>query len=141
MAGTRRQRYVDIGPGAAALAVFFQHSGVGRVVIVLVHRHGQHGRIVEKGVLLAVAVVHVPIDDGDARHLVFALGALRGQHIVGEHAEAARQILFGMVAGRAHQAVGVVHRSGGQGIQRRQAAAGRQSRNFKTAGPDGHPAE
>ncbi len=88
VAAARRERHVDRVAGALALADLVDVARA-RVERVLVRRHVEHVRVAQEHLLRAVAVVHVPVDHGDA--LEAARARVRGGdgHVV-EQAEAHR---------------------------------------------------
>jgi hypothetical protein len=69
---------------------------------VLVHRHEQHRRIGHEGGLRPVAVVDVPIDDGDPADPARSRVRCRGRDIV-EQAESHAAVRGRVVAGWAHE--------------------------------------
>ena len=72
--GAGRQRQVDrVALGAGAAGVLGEAGAGEEVAAALVHRDGEHPRVVPEGALDAVAVVHVDVDVGDP------LGALLEQ--------------------------------------------------------------
>ena len=73
----------------------------------LVGRAEQHRGIGPEDVLAAVAVVHVPIDDGDAVYAVHRPGMAGGHRSVVEQAEAHGAGALGMVSRRPHGREGV----------------------------------
>ena len=102
-----RQRRVD--DVADAGLVLGAGAGIERH---LVGRAVEHARIVPEDVLRAVAVVHVPVDDGDALGAMRLLRMAGGDGGVVEQAEAHGRRLLGMVAGRARRHEDVVGAAG-----------------------------
>ena len=120
-----RQRNVDVVALAVALAVFFHEAAVRRVELALVHRDHQRLRIVVEGLLRAVAVVHVPVQEGDTAEAEIPAQPLCRDDAVAEDAEPAAEIRFRMVARRAVQHIGVVDATVHDRPPRGDAAAGR----------------
>ena len=83
-------------------------------------------RVVVEDLVRAVPVVDIPIDDRDPREAVRALGVARGDGDVVEDAEAHPAIGRGMMAGWAHQRVGVLDRPRQGRIDRRDRPARRE---------------
>ena len=100
--GAGRQRNVE----NVACAGFGGCAGAG-VERPLVSGGVEDGRVVPKGGLGAVAVMDVPIDDGDTLRAVRALRVAGGDGDGGEEAETHRPVGLGVVAGRADRAEGV----------------------------------
>ena len=67
-----------------------------RVVVLLVHREGEHARVALEDEGGAVAVVHVEIDDGGALDAPFLQHANRDRHVV-QRTEAFAVIRKGVV--------------------------------------------
>jgi len=95
-----RQGQVDVGAISLAFAALGQHADVEGVEAVLMQRDREHLRIVIEGLLGAVAVMDVPIDDGDAAVSVAGERMAGGQRDIGEEAEAARAVALGMMPRR-----------------------------------------
>ena len=101
-----------LAPSPGALAALTELTGPPWEPAVLVDRDRQHVGIgVERG-LRAVAVVDVPVDDRDPSDVVRGDRVHRGERDVGEDAETHRPIGLGVMAGRAHERVGVRHGAG-----------------------------
>src|SRR6186713_3371274 len=95
------------------------------IVVILVHRHSQHGRVLQERMLLTVPMVYVPIDDRHALAAMDELGPLSNQYVVGEHTEAACHVLLGMVARRSNEAVDILDLPFHHRIETLEGAAGR----------------
>ncbi len=85
----------------------------------------QHARIIPEDVLRAIAVMHIPIDDGDALRAVGALGMARGDGNIVEKTEAHGPVLLGMVAGWSHGDKGILGLAAHHGIHRAHRTAER----------------
>ena len=96
----------------------------------------KHGRIGVEDVLRAVAVVDVPIGDGDALHSVFALRIAGRDRDVVEQAEAHAAMGRGVMAGRTHDAECVLRFALHDEIDGIQAGSGGVQGDFERAGPD-----
>ena len=102
-----RQRQVEIVAGARAdpgLVAEAGEIGIGEARMA-VDRDGEHVGAGVEDLLLAVAVVIVDVEDGDA---AVAREQVGGDRRVVEIAEAAEGARLGVVAGRAHQSVSEV---------------------------------
>ena len=102
-----RERDVDRAAGAGALAALGQGAGVRREDVVLVDRDRQHVGLRVERRLRPVAVVDVPVDDGDALHAAHGAGMGGRDGEVAEDAEAHAAGGDGVVPGRADERVGV----------------------------------
>ena len=89
-----------------------------------------------EGVLGAVAVVDVPVDDQDALDAVGSLGVAGGDDDVVEDAEAHAEVGDGMVAGRADVGEDPRRPAGDGGIDRGHAGAGGQQGDLVRVGRD-----
>src|SRR5262249_52284614 len=131
-AGTRARRegQVDVRAPAVALAGLLDRTGPGRVAVGLVQGDRQYGRIVVEGQLRAVAVVGIPVDDGDAFEAVRLPGMERSEGRIPE--DAAPHPLVGerVVSRRADQRVGVVVLTPQDDVDRRQASTRRKKRDL-----------
>ena len=125
---TRRQGEVHGGARACARAGFVPAAGA-RIERPLVRAEKEHRRIGVEDVLRAVAVVHVPIHDQDARYAVFALRVARGEGHVIEEAEAHAAASAGVVSRRPHGAERVLHVAGHHRVDGVQHAACGQCRD------------
>ena len=102
-----RQRQVQIVAGArpdSGLVAKAGEIGIGEARMT-VDRHGEHVRARIEDLLLAVAVVIVDVEDGDA---TVARQQIGGDGAVVEIAEAAEGARLGVMARRAHQRVSEV---------------------------------
>ena len=136
-AGSRsgRQRNVERravpAPGPPVLGEQARACGVEAV---LMERDREHGGVVPEDGLRAVAVVDVPVDDGDAPDATRRLRVADADGDVREEAEAHPEVGQRVVAGRADERVGVVDRAvehrvdRGDRAARRRAARSRRSR-------------
>mmetsp|Transcript_33317 Transcript_33317/g.108960 ORF Transcript_33317/g.108960 Transcript_33317/m.108960 type:complete len:339 (+) Transcript_33317:292-1308(+) len=106
-AGARGQRAVYDASVAARAPGGGACPGVARR---LVARGVQHVRVGPGACGVAVPVVHVKIEDGDALHVVRDARVCDANHDVVEHAEAHRPLWLGVVAGRPH------HHKGAPGL-------------------------
>jgi hypothetical protein len=80
-----------------------------RIPGILVHGEEEDGRVVVKDSLRAVAMMNVPIDDGDALYLTVAsLRVARGDGDVIEETEAHSALTRSVVSGRTHWDEGVL---------------------------------
>ena len=122
---------------AAADAGFGFEAGAGVTATgVLVEADVEHIVAVFEGVLGAVAVVDVKIDDGDAGEVVAADEMLGGDGDVVENAEPHGLIALGMVAGGADGAKGAIHRAGHGRITGGEDSADGQAGDVVAAGAD-----
>ena len=136
-AGARRQRNVEVVAGAGAGAVLLDPAGVQRKEPILMDRHGEHRRVLVEGLLRAVAVMHVPIDRGDAPEPVRRARMQGGDRDIAEQAEAQSAVALGMVAGRADQRVGVAHLALDHRIHGRDGAARGEAGDLEAALAEG----
>ncbi len=137
VAGARRERNVDAVAGARALAGVLDQPRAGREEPVLVQGDRQHAGVVVEGVLGAVAVVDVPVDDRDPLEAVDGAHVLDRDRDVGEDAEAAAFVALGVVAGRPVQRVGVVDVAVPDRLDRLDHAARRERADAVAAGAEG----
>ena len=100
-------------------------GGTGaRIERHLVGRAIEDRRIVPDDRLRAVAVVDVPVDDGDPLGAVVALRLARGDGRIVEQAEAHRTVGLGMMARRPDGAEGVGHAAGHHLVDRQAGGGG-----------------
>src|SRR3954454_428522 len=111
-------------------------AGIRRIVVVLVHRNGQHRRIFQERMLLTVTEGHIPINDGDTLAAIHQLCTLSHQYVVGEHTESTRPVLLGMMARWPDQAVDISDLPFHHGVEAFQGAAGRQQGYLVAASAD-----
>ena len=104
-AGAGRQRRVDDVAGAGL--VLGAGAGIERH---LVGRAVEHRRVVPEDVLGAVAVMDVPVDDGDPLGAVLLLRMAGGDRGIVEQAKTHRGRALGVVAGRPRRDEDVVGR-------------------------------
>src|SRR6185312_1806497 len=97
----------------------------------------QDARVVVEGVLGAVAVVDVPVDDRDPLEAVDGAHVLDRDRDVGEDAEAAPFVALGVVAGRPVQRVGVVDVAVPDRLDRLDHPARRERADAVAAGAEG----
>ena len=105
----RGKRHVDGGAEAAAAAGVVGEAGA-RVLRPLVRRGVEDVRLLVEDGLGAVAVVHVPVEDGDA--LAGGVQHRGGDGDVVDEAEAHGAVARGVMAGRAHEGGAVVELTG-----------------------------
>ena len=96
-------------------------------------RHRQHGGVLPEHGLCAVAVVHVPVHDGDPTHAARPLRMSDPDSHVREEAEAHAEVGERMVAGRTHQGIRVVDDAVEHGVDRRDRSAGREGGDLEGA--------
>ena len=120
-------------PTAAGPPVSSQQARPGRVETVLVERDREHGRVVPEHGLCAVAVVNVPVDDGDASYAPRGLRMADPDGHVREDAEAHPEIGKRVVTGRAHERVGVLDGALENRVDRGDRAAGRELGDLERA--------
>ena len=105
------QRNVDVETGAFSLAdeivIGFPQMRPGVSVFVSVNGKVKHSRIVVKGILGPVSVVHVPVDDENALNAQIVDRVLRGENGVVEITKTAEVRLHGVVSGGSDQCEGV----------------------------------
>ena len=100
----------------------------------LVDRGVEHAGILPEDVLRAVAVMHVPVDDGDA------FGPMRCLRVAGrdrgmvEEAEAHGALALGMVPGRAHRDEGIARLAGHHLVHRGDSSADAAQCRFDRTG-------
>eukprot|EP00193_Tetraselmis_chui_P010882 CAMPEP_0177786792 /NCGR_PEP_ID=MMETSP0491_2-20121128/21119_1 /TAXON_ID=63592 /ORGANISM="Tetraselmis chuii, Strain PLY429" /LENGTH=191 /DNA_ID=CAMNT_0019308041 /DNA_START=108 /DNA_END=683 /DNA_ORIENTATION=+ len=128
-----RQRYVYMEPLPCARAVLRQRAAMVGVQSVLVHRDRQNAVVLVKGLLRAVAVVHIVVDDRDSRQTANLPRVHGRQHNIVEDAEPPAAVPLRVVPGRTAQHVGIVHLPAQHSVYRGYAAAHRQHRNLKAA--------
>ena len=95
------EREVHGRAGASSVSHFRRRSGA-RVVRELVRRHVEHVGIRIEDPLRAVAMMHVEVDDGDARQAL-RTGVGRRDGDVVEQTKAHRAIALGVMARRTHE--------------------------------------
>ena len=114
---------------APAYFPVFARGARPRIVGILVGAHVEHGRVGLEGVLGAVAVVHVPVEDEDLVQSVLALQvSSRDRHVV-EEAEAQRDVALRVVAGRPAEREAVVDLGARHAVGQRERAARREQRD------------
>ena len=124
-AGAGRQRRVDDVAGAGL--VLGAGAGIERH---LVGRAVEHRRIVPEDVLRAVAVMDVPVDDGDALGAMLLLRMAGGDRGIVEQAKAHRGRALGMVAGRPRRDEDIVGRARIDVVDRGVGGADRRQRRL-----------
>ena len=97
----------------------------------------EHARIFLEAVLRAVAVMHVPVENGDVEP-VRVLQIARQDGDVVEQAEAHGRAAFGMVPGRAQECKAVVDVARDQGIGEREGCTGCEQCDIGGCARDGH---
>ena len=137
MPGPRMQWDVQVIPLACPAAVFVDRTGIGGVIMVLMHRDRQRRRVIVIDALRPVAVMDVPIDKGHAPDAEFAPQRLDRDGAIGQQTESAPAIGFGVMPRRAVQDIGIVDLAPHHGAARCQAAACRQCRDLVPAGAEG----
>ena len=96
-------------------------------------RDRERVRVVDERALGAVAVVDVPVDDGDPADAELVAGLHHRQREVGEQAVAAAPVALRVVARRTHQRVGVVDLAGDDRAHRGRRTAGREQGDLPRA--------
>jgi len=104
------------------------------IVGVLVSREVEHGRALVKGILGAVAVVHVKIHNENTLQASLGQGVVSGDGHVVEQAEAHPPAGQGVVARRTHQSEPVVHRTVQYRLDQVHESPRRHERRFVGAG-------
>jgi hypothetical protein len=82
-------------------------------------------------------VVHVPVDDGHARETARLARVFHRDRHVREHAESHAEVGLRVVAGRAHERVGVAHAAVEHGVRGRERAARGEQRDLEAARAEG----
>ena len=98
-----------------------------RVVRVLVRGDVQHVGVRLEDVLRAVAVVQVPVDDGDPANTAGPQECGRHRHVV-EEAEAHRAVALGVMAGRPDEREAALHLAAEDRLAAREEAPGGEPR-------------
>ena len=116
-------------PGASGALKTLPTPRLGRGTRAGIERHLvgrgiEDGRVGPDDGLGAVAVVDVPVDDGDAAGAVGALGVAGGDDGVVEEAEAHGPVGLGVVTRRAHGAERVRDEAGHHRVDREHCGAG-----------------
>lgn len=143
VAGPERELDVDVEALALAPADLrrLARLRVGRAPGAVPHVEGDRQHIVAlvEALLCAVAVVDVPIDDGDALEASVP-GKLGSERAVVEEAVAVCLGGLGVVPGRPHQREGDLALAGKDGLGRSERRPGRgESRPPRALGDDGRP--
>ena len=103
-------------------AAYLRDEARARKEGCLVHRGVKHRRIVPKDVLRAVAVVHVPVNNGDALRSAQARLICRDGGVV-EKAKAHRPVARGVMPGWAYERESKVRRTRHEFVDHRHRAA------------------
>ena len=135
-AAARRQRDVAVEALARAAPAIRRVAGVQRVVAILVQRHRQHVVAVVENRLGPVAVMHVPVDDGDALGQPCGLHGFDGDGDIGQQAETVGPVGQAVVPRRTRQGIGVADVALQHVGQRRLGQPGRQRRDLEPAGAE-----
>src|SRR5581483_1725763 len=101
----RGHRDVDVEALADASSPLRERAAVARVQAVLVDRYEQNRRVFVEDRLRPVAVVDVPVDDGDLLETVVLLRVTRRDRDVVEEAEAHREVRRRVVPGRPDEGI------------------------------------
>ena len=136
-AGTRRQRHVDAETLSGAFAALMHMPRIRREAVVLMHRDGQRARIGPERALGAVAVVDVPVDEGDALKAIARECVETGDRRIAEDAETHTHVGHRVMPGRTHQRVGIVDLPGHDRLECCQHTASREHRDLVAAAPHG----
>jgi len=146
VARPRRERDVHVVPLARARAVFLDLARLGVSVgiprpVVVVDADGEHVRAVVEDRLGAVAVVDVPVDDGDAVDGPVGQRRLDGDRRVVEKTEAVDLCRLGVVAAWPNERVRDVHEAARDGVVggRRRRARGVSCRAVRRLVRPGRP--
>lgn len=137
VSGAGREGDVDVAAFAGAFADFAEVAAVAGEPLVLVEGDGEDAGVVVESLLGAVAVVDIPVDGGGALDAAFGEGVHDGDGGVGEDAEAAPAVAFGVVSGRADECVGVVDGAVEDGIDGGDGSAGGEEGDFVRAVGEG----
>ena len=113
----------SVAPEPAPRSRLRGRPGARGVEAVLVQRHREHGGVLPEHGLCAVAVVHVPVHDGDPTHAACPLRMSDPDSHVREEAEAHAEVGERMVAGWTHQRIRVVDGAVEHGVDRRDRSA------------------
>jgi len=117
---------------AFTLARLYAEAGARLAgVRVLVEREVKHPGVGFKKVLSAIAVVHVPVDDGDPLQAILFQEIKGAQGNIVEETEAQSLGAFGVVAGRSHRTEGVLDSAVHDVFDRGKHAAHRQQGNVE----------
>src|SRR5687767_8022742 len=111
MAAAGRQRHVDVEAGAGSCAGLLDRAGARRIVSRLMNGDRQNTRIVIKRVLSLIAVVDVPIDDGNPTHPACGLSPPNRDWNVAQNAESPAMITRCMMTCGPYERIDVVHSS------------------------------
>ena len=137
MAGAGGQGDVQVEAEALALPTLIRPARVQRIVPVLMKRDRQHFGVGQEDRLGAVAVMHVPIEDGDAPCQAMCLCRAHGNCDVVQQAKAIRPVGQRVVPRRARQGIGVSRLPAQDGHDRADGKARRKGGDFITAATEG----
>jgi len=90
---------------------FFGRTSCSRIVRILVSTKKKDGRVVIKGMLRPIPMMHVPIDNQHARDSMLSLEVSGSNGHVVEKTKSHGSIVLGMVSRRTYGAKSVVYRS------------------------------
>jgi hypothetical protein len=133
-AAAGRQRHVDVKALAAPLAAA---AAVTREQAVLVQGDHQCVRVLVEGLLRAVAMMHVPVDNGDAADFVGRPRLHDGDWHVREQAEPQALVALRMLSGRPDERVAVFDPPPRGGVDNGRGSARGEQRDVVAAGTEG----
>jgi hypothetical protein len=131
-----RQRHIEVEPAPCAAAYIVRAAALDGIAGILMQRNREHARVLVKRVLGAVAVVHIPVDNGNPLDTVHGLRMLDGQSDIAENAKPAPSVGLGVMTARPDERISVIDTTLEHRVDSFEATADREPRELETAGAE-----